>query len=210
MAISGERGDLLISALGRGNFIVHGLHQKNQLHIFELAHAEPIIQIINLGKLKNKYFATRCIEGHVNIWSATNHPERLFPLFNIDADEKALAHLQPPPPEPEVVVVKEKKKKFDEDGNEIEDEDEEEEAPPEEEEVKKPKKVEPVRPVAPVLIGRPEPSQFDTMIEFKWKGLQLSSSTMMCMSNWTECLTIVCEVELKTRKRTLKKTYKNN
>jgi len=118
--------------------------------------------------------------------------------------------LQPPPPEPEVVVVKEKKKKVDEDGNEIEDEEEEEEAPPEEEEVKKPKKVEPVRPVAPVLIGRPEPSQFDTMIEFKWKGLQLSSSTMMCMSNWTERLTIICEVELKTRKRTLKKTYKNN
>jgi hypothetical protein len=93
MAISGERGDLLVSALGRGNFIVHGLNLKNQLHIFELAHAEPIIQIVNLAKLKNKYFATRCVEGHVNIWSATNHPERLFPLFNIDADEKALAHL---------------------------------------------------------------------------------------------------------------------
>jgi hypothetical protein len=26
MAITGERGDLLISAMGRGNFIVHGLH----------------------------------------------------------------------------------------------------------------------------------------------------------------------------------------
>jgi hypothetical protein len=131
-------------------------------------------------------------------------------LFNIDADEKALAHLQPPPAEPEPVVVIEKKKYFDEDGNEIEGEEEEEEAPPEEEEVKKPKIKEIVRPIAPVLIGRPVPSIYDTMIELKWKGLQLSSSTMMCMSNWTERLTIVAEVELKTRKRTLKKTYKNN
>ena len=30
------------------------------------------------------------------------------------------------------------------------------------------------------------------------------------MSNHTECLTIICEVELKTRKRVLKKTFKNN
>ena len=78
-----------------------------------------------MAKLKNKYFATRCTDGHVNIWSATNHPERLFYLFNIDADEKALAPLQPPPPEPEKEEVKTKKKKLDEDGNEIEGEDEE-------------------------------------------------------------------------------------
>jgi len=49
------------------------------------------------------------------------------------------------------------------------------------------------------------------MIELtKWKGLQLSSSTMICMSNWTEKKTIICEVELKTRKRVLKKTFDNN
>ena len=29
MTVSGERGDLLISGLGRGNFIVYGLNQKN-------------------------------------------------------------------------------------------------------------------------------------------------------------------------------------
>jgi hypothetical protein len=29
MAVSGERKDLLISGLGRGNFIVYGLTQKN-------------------------------------------------------------------------------------------------------------------------------------------------------------------------------------
>ena len=30
------------------------------------------------------------------------------------------------------------------------------------------------------------------------------------MSNWTEKKTIICEVELKTRKRVLKKTFSNN
>ena len=42
MAVSGERGDLLVAGLGRGNFIVYGLTNKNQLDIFELAHNEAI------------------------------------------------------------------------------------------------------------------------------------------------------------------------
>ena len=93
-----------------------------------MAHGEEICQIVSLHKLKDKYFATRCVEGHVNIWSASNHPDRLFTLPNIDADEEALAPLQPPPPEPEPVVVVEKKPKIDpETGEPIEDEDEEEE-----------------------------------------------------------------------------------
>lgn len=33
---------------------------------------------------------------------------------------------------------------------------------------------------------------------------------MLCMSNFTECLTIICMIELKTRKRTLTKNFKNN
>lgn len=84
---------MLIGGLGRGDFIVYGLDNKNQLDIFELAHAEEIVQIQSLSKLKNKYFATRCVDGHVNLWSSTNHPDRLFTLFNIDADEEALAPL---------------------------------------------------------------------------------------------------------------------
>lgn len=163
MAVSGERSDLLVGGLGRGNFIVYGLTNKNQLDIIELAHEEAISQIVSLDKLQNKYFATRCVGGHVNIWSATNHPDRLFTLFNIDADEDALAPLQPPPPEPEPVVVVEKVKQFDEDGNEIEEEEVEEEKP------KKKKKPEPVRPVAPKLVGAPVPSEKDRMIEVKWK-----------------------------------------
>jgi hypothetical protein len=42
---------------------------------------------VSLSKLKNKYFATRCNLGHVNIWSATTHPDRLFTIENIEKDE---------------------------------------------------------------------------------------------------------------------------
>jgi len=210
MAISGEKKNLLIGGLGRGNFIVYGLEQKNQLDIFDLAHAEEINQVVSLNKLKDKYFATRCVDGHVNIWSATNHPDRLFTLFNIDGDEEALAPLQPPPPEPEPVVVVKKEPEVDSDGNPIEEEEAEEE-PAEEEEPKKKKKAEPVRPVAPQLVGRPEPSVKDRMIELNpWKALIQSSSTMLCISNFTERLTIICNVDLKTRRRVLVLTLKNN
>ena len=109
-------------------------------------------------------------------------------------------------------LVKKKRITDPDDPDYDENAEEEEEAPPEDEdEPKKKKKPEPQAPIAPTLIGRPRPSIHDTMIELtKWKGLQLSSSTMICMSNWTEKKTIICEVELKTRKRVLKKTFDNN
>lgn len=194
MAVTGERKDFLIAGLGAGNFVVYGLVLKNQLDIFPWAHCEPITRIVSLEKLKNKYFATRCGEGHVHIWSSTNHPDRLFPLYNFDADEVALAPLQPPPPVPEVVVVVEKKKVFDDEGNEII----EEEEPVEEEEAPKKKmKAEPVKPIGPKLVGAPVPSVHDTMIELKTKLVIQSSSTILCMSNFTERLTIIGMVELK-------------
>lgn len=93
LTLSGERQELLVGGLGRGNLVVYGAVHKNQLDIFEFAHGEIISQILSLGKLQNKYFATRCVEGHVNLWSSTSHPDRLFTLWNIDADEEALAHL---------------------------------------------------------------------------------------------------------------------
>jgi hypothetical protein len=48
------------------------------------------------------------------------------------------------------------------------------------------------------------------MIEIKWKELIPSSSTMLCMTNYTERLTIICNVDLKTRRRVLTMTFKNN
>ena len=127
---------------------------------------------------------------------------------------QCLSSGHPPPPEPEVVVVVEKKKNYDSDGQSVADEEEEEQADEEEEEEegsKKKKKVEPVRPYPPtVLVGAPKPSVKDRMIEIKWRPLIQSSSTMLCMSNYTERLTIICNVDLKTRRRVLSWTVKNN
>jgi hypothetical protein len=43
--------------------------------------------ICTLEKLKNKYFATRCIDGDVSLWSSTSNPDRVFIIENIDMDE---------------------------------------------------------------------------------------------------------------------------
>ena len=179
MNITGEKGEYLIVGQGSGDFIVYGLVKRNQLDIIEWAHATPIIQIVSLGRLKNKYFATRCGDGHVNIYSALNHPDRICLLDNFDGDKEALAHLQPQP-EPEEDKTKKKKKKepqYDDEGNLIEDEEEEAEEEEEkeeevaEEEGKKKKKLKAEPPVFPVLIGRPEPSERDTMIEIRTNAL---------------------------------------
>ncbi len=67
--------------------LVFGLKDKNQLDIVENAHSTTVVQIVSLQKLKNKYFATRCLQGNVNIWSSTHHPDRLFSIENVDKDE---------------------------------------------------------------------------------------------------------------------------
>ncbi len=126
MQVTGEKGELVVCGQGDGDLIVFGKHKKNQLSIERWAHAEPITQIVSLSKLRNKYFATRCGDGHVNIYSSLSQPDRISQLFNFDGDAEALAHLQPQPEVEEVVVVEKKPK-----GSDDEDE-EEEEAPPEE------------------------------------------------------------------------------
>jgi len=87
MRITGEKKDLLISSLGEGNFLVLGLTMRNQNDIIQDAHDTRIVQIVTLDKLKNKYFATRCTDGDLSIWSANPHPDRVFTIDNIDADE---------------------------------------------------------------------------------------------------------------------------
>ena len=84
MAITGERSDMLIIGLGDGNLMVYGLHDKNQKDINEAAHNTPIIKIVSLARLKDKYFATRCQEGNVVIWSATGHPDKLNTIEKFD------------------------------------------------------------------------------------------------------------------------------
>lgn len=75
MCITGEKKDLKICALGEGNFMVFGIHEKNQHDIIQAAHDVKIVQIVNLSKLGNKYFATRCNDGDFGIWSAYPHPD---------------------------------------------------------------------------------------------------------------------------------------
>lgn len=52
----------------------------------------------------------------------------------------------------------------------------------EEDEEGKKKKPEVQPPVAPLLVGRPEPSTRDTMIELQTQALLQSSSTMLAVS----------------------------
>ena len=87
----------MVCGLGDGHLIVFGKERKNQLDIVEYAHAQPITQIVSLSGIKNKYFATRCGDGHVNIYSSLAMPDRIAQLFNFDGDADALAHLQPQP-----------------------------------------------------------------------------------------------------------------
>lgn len=80
---------MLIASLGNGNLIVFGKEDKNQIDIIENAHNQSVIKVISLSKLANKYFATRCSGGHVNVWSATTHPDRLFTIENIDKEDNS-------------------------------------------------------------------------------------------------------------------------
>ena len=49
MNITGEKGNILISGLGETDFIVFGLEDMAQNHIFPGAHDGKIVQIITLG-----------------------------------------------------------------------------------------------------------------------------------------------------------------
>ena len=88
--------------------------------------------------------------------------------------------MQPQPEEEEPAPVKPPK------GEGEEDEEEEEQAEPEaaaeEDEEQKDKKPVAMPPVAPVLIGRPEPSVRDTMIELTTNALLQASSTILAVS----------------------------
>lgn len=209
----------LVVGMGDGDFVVYGVDKLNECKIEIWAHAHPIISIVSLGGfLKNKYFATRCSDGHVKIWSSTNKPEMIFALWNIDGNEVALEHLQKKEEVVEVVEVKKKRKRGEgeegeEDGEE-EGEDEEapaeEEPPAEDEDNKKKKKKVLEPPIAPVLIGRPEPSARDSMIELNWKGLINPSSSIICVSNFSTSKVFIFNVDIKTRSREIKKEISTN
>ena len=208
MQITGEKGELLVCGQGQGHLIVFGKARRNQLSIEKWAHAEPITQIVSLSKLRNKYFATRCGDGHVNIYSSLSQPDRIAQLFNFDGDPDELYHLQPQPDVEEKPVVVEKKPR--EDGEEDDEEDAPADEPaPEEDEPKKKKKLEPQPPVAPLLVGRPEPSVRDTMIELHTKALLQTSSTILAVSCFKNKQVLIVNVDIKTRSKTIRHKIAN-
>ena len=108
---------MLVCGQGQGHLIVFGKANRNQRSIERWAHAEPIIQIVSLSKLKNKYFATRCGDGHVNIYSSLSQPDRIAQLFNFDGDPDELAHLNQPEEQEEEVKAPEIKDNGSQDGS---------------------------------------------------------------------------------------------
>ena len=48
MSITGNKLNLIISALGEGNFIVLGTENRNQNDIIKAAHDGKIVQIVSL------------------------------------------------------------------------------------------------------------------------------------------------------------------
>jgi hypothetical protein len=55
------------------------------------------------------------------------------------------------------------------------------------------------------------PSEKDKMIELKWRfAVQTSSTTVLCFSNFNAQQVIVATVDLKTRRKNIIKTLKNN
>jgi WD40 repeat protein len=210
MGITGEKGEILVCGLGEGHLVVFGKERKNQLDIVEYAHAQPITQIVSLSGIKNKYFATRCGDGHVNIYSSLAMPDRIAQLFNFDGDAEALAHLQHQPEPEEVKTDVKKKKKGSEDGSDVDD-DEDDAAPDgddDDDEEKKDTKPKIMPPVAPLLVGRPEPSDRDMMIEVRSKSPATTSSTHLAVACFNECQVIICKLDIKTRTRVIKQTFK--
>ena len=120
-----------------------------------------------------------------------------------------MAHLnQPEPVVEEEVPVKPPKGE----GEESEEAAEEEPAAAQEEEEEEAKNKKPVAmpPVAPVLNGRPEPSTRDTMIELHTKALLQTSSTILAVSCFNSKQVLICNVDIKTRNRTIKDKIENH
>ena len=77
------------------------------------------------------------------------------------------------------------------------------------EEAKKNKKPVIQPPVAPLLVGRPEPSTRDTMIELKTQALLQTSSTMLAVSCFNNKQVLITTVDIKTRSKQIKHKIDN-
>ena len=118
-----------------------------------------------------------------------------------------MAHLQP---QPEVEEAPQPTKKKRGDGSDDDEEEEEEEVPAaaeeeDEEAAKKKKQEKKPREITP-LIGRPEPSERDMMIElvFEKAVVMQSSSTILAVSCFNNKQVLICNVDIKTRSKSIR------
>mmetsp|Transcript_17518 Transcript_17518/g.29525 ORF Transcript_17518/g.29525 Transcript_17518/m.29525 type:complete len:386 (+) Transcript_17518:37-1194(+) len=208
MARTGEKNNILIAALGQGNLIVMGLDQRNQNDIIQGAHEEKIVQIITLRKLQNKYFATRCEDGDVSIWSATPHPDKIFTILNVDQEENA-SNVQDTFRESSrddlqnvthAAINKEL-----EELQEEENEDVDNDGSP----LKKVKQEVPQIPIKKEKLNRIS-SEHDKMIDTEtWQHQVIqSSATVLCFSNYKESFVNIAIIDLKTRRKNIVKQFK--
>lgn len=177
------------------------------------AHDDKIVQIVSLGlsqNLRNKYFCTRCVDGDVNVWSAMEHPDRIFALPNVDQEEQSNVQ------DTHRDSIKE------EDLPPIKNEEEEKEGEEEgegEEEVAS----EYTDGGSPVVKKKPEPvvvkkdksnrisSDKDQMIEIMWgnAGIQ-KHQTLLCFANYREAFVNIASIDMKARRKNNLKTLNLN
>ena len=92
MCCTGEAGNSsarqLIASQGEGSFFVLGLDKMQQNCIKENAHDNTIIQICSITKQRGKYFAMRCADGDVSIYSSSAEPDQVLLKENVDQTEE--------------------------------------------------------------------------------------------------------------------------
>ena len=208
MTTTGEKKDLLIVALGEGNFMVFGHDKRNQHDIIENAHDVKIVQIVNLssGQLGNKYFATRCTDGDFSIWSAYPHPDQVFTIDNMDKAGD---------PSNQQDTQRESSMEISPTPKELPKEEEESEAQDEEEELDDEGNPIPKKKPEPVAVkkdkGPRSASDRDQMIEIQWSHTLIqSSATVLCFSNYNDSLVNIGIIDLKMRNLKFVKTFKLN
>ena len=212
MCCTGEAGNAaarqLVASQGEGSFFVLGLHKMQQNCIKEMAHDNTIIQIITLTKQKEKYFATRCADGDVSIYSSSAEPDQVYMFENVDQTEEASTQLQDTHRESAKPEEEPKEEEKNEDEEEQEgDGDEEEEVDEDGNPIEKKKPPTIIEPKKKDKSGRIS-SADDNMIELEPQPLPVAgTAVVICFSNFRESFINIQSFDLKTRRKTNLKTY---
>ena len=182
----------------------------NQNCLKEEQHDNTIVQITSLAKLEHKYFATRCADGDVGLYSSNVEPDQVYMFENVDQGEDEITKLTETHRESRADEEPAAPEQVEENEEEQNPEEGEEEEPELDENgdpiVKKPKVVEP--PKKKDKSGRIS-SKEDQMIEIDdWKLTQTQASTaVLCFSNYRQSFISIASFDLKTRRKLPLRTY---